>query len=1245
MKRAVSTILCLCMLVCTLTVTVGAATIVNIFNLTVTAPVVGEKPSYTASLPATASTYVTQVRWEGEFDADGKFMAGKNYTVYATVRVKDGIDKTIKVVKASTIKVNGQVANISDFSSDKRQAVLSYTFKTPGTSQNSTAGTSAANTKPQTGDIAFEDMSISMFEWEVVRLCNIERAKEGLPSLLVLPALQDACDIREKELEVLYSHTRPDGSKCESVLPGELPWKIASENIAKGQTDPEMVVKGWMNSPGHRANILNDEHGYIGVGYSSAGNCWVQLFIDRKDIKSCTVSTTEREFTPEEIKDVILTLKTTDGYTSFMPVSFEAMLFFDGKYRPRMIVSSGLPAFVKKEKAVSQPETPVVPEIVPEVDPGDTPNDTAETVPDTQDQAMSLFDRFIPTSQVYGAIDVFLYDCKEGKTISLLPYTQYYSADKNADHPNYDYEKRSVYKDGFIKVRYVGRFAEVDKNLVLNYLGICNKTEYDEIINDRERSSTYEVPYTITKNTIIVALDLYDKNKKLVCTLTPANIIFSTNEDGEFLTYSIKNNRYTGSYLFTYNDAIYKLEEDITKNKTDKYVSFTNKYTMLEDLDVVKGLLNSGKLASQEEKYKFIQQPELTGTPQYNTNNIISDKEFITPGNTYYFVGSGKDIDPEVEVKLENVTDYTAYRYSEGTKSFRNILTSDGTLHAVASDGEYKVVATNIKKGARYHYLTNDGKVVEIATGKVIATDCRDFEESFIDTVVGVLKNDNSFWLGHSYRGDADSYAQGLQKLKENVKMILPDAIIDSKNRLYRWREDTIKGGMDENAWSMGQFVTHDSYVLKLEMVCTDVVRVFTDDLLSKVDAYPGSEIYKQRLTSFAVTSNGGFYGYSLWHDEMLASKLGMVERIFPMHETDYEGNFIGILVEGNPTPYAIMCRYCDKNTYRLAQVYDGISGEYPQFRAVTRGGFQGTNGVVYSLDSDGIAIEKDMRIYADRNLHADLGALHRGTSSYRAFSYEGKDAKMLLPSVASWAFDSKKTILIERTDGSMWAGNIINLDLDTEFVARLDGYSNSNAIQITPATTAKTGPEYLTVPKDMPTAANKPAFTDVSADAYYAQPVDWAVREAITTGTTATTFSPNKTCTRAQILTFMWRAVGSPVASKPNPFTDVKTTDYYYNAAVWAHEKGMVSGTTFGGNSPCTREDTVVYLWKNAGSPAVNIQGMNFTDVKAGTICENAVMWALDKKVTSGTSATTFSPAATCTRGQIVTFLYRALK
>lgn len=167
--------------------------------------------------------------------------------------------------------------------------------------------------------------------------------------------------------------------------------------------------------------------------------------------------------------------------------------------------------------------------------------------------------------------------------------------------------------------------------------------------------------------------------------------------------------------------------------------------------------------------------------------------------------------------------------------------------------------------------------------------------------------------------------------------------------------------------------------------------------------------------------------------------------------------------------------------------------------------------------------------------------------------------------------------------------------------------------------------------------------FTDVRADAYYADAVRWAVKERVTAGTSYTTFSPAKTCTRGEILTFLWRAVGSPAATAANPFTDVKEGDFYYKATLWAAEKGMVTGSTFGANTPCTRAATVTYLWQNAGSPAASATA-SFTDVPAGAAYAQAVAWAVEQGVTSGTSATAFSPNVTCDRGQIVTFLYRAL-
>ena len=169
--------------------------------------------------------------------------------------------------------------------------------------------------------------------------------------------------------------------------------------------------------------------------------------------------------------------------------------------------------------------------------------------------------------------------------------------------------------------------------------------------------------------------------------------------------------------------------------------------------------------------------------------------------------------------------------------------------------------------------------------------------------------------------------------------------------------------------------------------------------------------------------------------------------------------------------------------------------------------------------------------------------------------------------------------------------------------------------------------------------------FVDVPENAYYAPAVAWAVEKGVTTGTSATTFSPDTACTRAQIVTFLYRAAGSPaVKSTVNPFTDVNAGDYYYNAVLWAVENSITtstSATTFSPNESCTRAQCVTFLYRAVGSAAAAKAA--FTDVSADAYYAPAVDWAVEKGVTTGTSATTFSPDAACTRAQIVTFLYRA--
>ena len=172
--------------------------------------------------------------------------------------------------------------------------------------------------------------------------------------------------------------------------------------------------------------------------------------------------------------------------------------------------------------------------------------------------------------------------------------------------------------------------------------------------------------------------------------------------------------------------------------------------------------------------------------------------------------------------------------------------------------------------------------------------------------------------------------------------------------------------------------------------------------------------------------------------------------------------------------------------------------------------------------------------------------------------------------------------------------------------------------------------------------------FVDVATGSYYEDAVDWAVENGITQGTDDTHFSPDGICTRAQAVTFLWRAAGSPKPeTRTMPFTDVPVGSYYYDAVLWAVENGITKGTsdtTFSPNMTCTRAQIVAFLWRSEKSPAAGTANP-FADVKSTAYYADAVLWAVKENITRGTTNTTFSPNADCTRSQIVTFLWRCKK
>ena len=230
-------------------------------------------------------------------------------------------------------------------------------------------------------------------------------------------------------------------------------------------------------------------------------------------------------------------------------------------------------------------------------------------------------------------------------------------------------------------------------------------------------------------------------------------------------------------------------------------------------------------------------------------------------------------------------------------------------------------------------------------------------------------------------------------------------------------------------------------------------------------------------------------------------------------------------------------------------------------------------------------------------------------------------------------SYDSYATPATGTEYKETWSGNF-SWNLDSTGLTDPDGYADMSAAEI-----------LADLFGDAETQPSQKGFNDVKPGDYFYDAVNWAVEKGITTGTSATTFSPNASCTRAQIVTFLWRASGSPEPkTASNPFTDVAANAYYCKAVLWAVENGITTGTsatTFSPDAPCTRAQGVTFLWRANGSKAASAAA-SFTDVASDAYYAPAVAWAAEQNVTGGVGNGLFSPDTTCTRAQNVSMLYR---
>ena len=236
--------------------------------------------------------------------------------------------------------------------------------------------------------------------------------------------------------------------------------------------------------------------------------------------------------------------------------------------------------------------------------------------------------------------------------------------------------------------------------------------------------------------------------------------------------------------------------------------------------------------------------------------------------------------------------------------------------------------------------------------------------------------------------------------------------------------------------------------------------------------------------------------------------------------------------------------------------------------------------------------------------------------------------------------------ITVDSENGT-YSAVLPNRTVSYTFTANYDestNYTETSAKCEVSVTRRYSSPSTPVTPEPEPTPEETVKFADVSTSAYYYDAVKWAVENGVTDGLSATTFGPYESYTRAQIVTFLWRAAGSPEPETVSSFSDVPASAYYAKAVDWAVENGITNGlteTTFAPDATCTRGQSVTFLYRALKGTASG--SANFTDVASDAFYADAVNWAVANNVTNGTSNTTFSPNADCTRAEIVTFLYRA--
>ena len=618
-----------------------------------------------------------------------------------------------------------------------------------------------------------------------------------------------------------------------------------------------------------------------------------------------------------------------------------------------------------------------------------------------------------------------------------------------------------------------------------------------------------------------------------------------------------------------------------------------------------------------------------------------ADEQFsLAPGYTYYFDLSAMGIPGTVNSNLPDSTlHYVPFTYA-GTVDAYKLTSEKATTEEYAQKNKYP-----------HSLFVADHAVTHTVSWDDLNTVGLIFGKDYAAGGVGYTLRAPSTGSARTGSGDLE---RGTPQSNEWDRILDKDSgYIKNWNILYSWGQDAYSAsgrafrGFNSARFWISNFATYSNpyvgfrpvlEVLNADTLGSGGLKVVTLDLNGgKLGGSSDAiQIIVKTGSEFTAPASGGMTrpdgnngSYFMWlgNDGNLYAPGESVPEVvttltaqWTVHQYTITYDLAGGTAEGNPSTYTIETKaFTLKNPTKSGYTFTGWSGT----------GLDGENNMTVTIPKGSTG----NRSYTAHWRYNGGGG--SGYSYYTIKATAGAGGSISPSGNVSVREGRDQTFTI--TPDKDYA--VANVKIDGKSIGAVKSYTFENVRRT------------HTIEVIFMKANGNPqtgVFVDVATGSYYEDAVDWAVENGITKGTDNTHFSPDGICTRAQAATFLWRAAGSPKPeTRTMPFTDVPAGSYYYDAVLWAVENGITKGTsntTFSPNMTCTRAQIVAVLWRSEKSPAAGTANL-FVDVKSTAYYADAVLWAVKEDITKGTTNTTFSPDADCTRAQIVTFLWRCKK